>query len=338
MQATTTPKPLFEWIQTSDSLQVEEILMLIEPEIKERTAILNCFDAYNCYVCMNLEHDKRIDAICITIKLPKTDTLHIEDFALHPRIRGKGYAKGIWELWLYYYGIDDSTAISIEVYLYNIKAWEKIMNVKVLDIPTTPLYYNEVEIQWMGKNLKYSIQEIVQEWTDIQERNCKINRPEIEFRMNLQLVLAKVRPSYLDLFMGKHLVSSERYFQSLSDCLTRIKDPCYHYYFYCLKENEQELKTLPEWKRLGYLSDVPDIDIHKTYGIHYKTVGKGSTEIYSFVMKREDVDNDITVKIKITDKLREIYRVLKIPMIVELTPGPNFDSRYDNIITLLSLP
>jgi GNAT superfamily N-acetyltransferase len=163
----------FKWSQVYNSEDLSEILSLVEPNEIERKTIINCFDnstIYRGYVAHNFQ-TKNIDAIVIATYLTKTETLHIEDFALHPRIRGQGYARSLWSSWLeliveekWIHSLD--TAISIEVYKQNVEPWSKIMGVKTIETALLPL--TGVEIVWMAKNLKRLFKEVFDEWTDIQ--------------------------------------------------------------------------------------------------------------------------------------------------------------------------
>jgi GNAT superfamily N-acetyltransferase len=184
----------WNWKRTNDPKLFGELLILIEPNMVERTAIINCIletNIYNVYIAEN-SVSFRIDAICIATFLNKTQTLHIEDFALHPNIRGKGYAKILWNSWWDFVvntekWINIDQSMTIEVYTKNVFPWNKIMGVNPLfnsdslltnedtigknqsfNVELSPLFWTNEKIVWMGKNLINNPRDIESEWTQIQ--------------------------------------------------------------------------------------------------------------------------------------------------------------------------
>src|SRR5947209_1425272 len=103
------------WFRCTDSKQLEEILSIVEPNNKENQAILKCINETEIYRSYIYKDNGTIDAICIATLLSKTQTLHIEDFALHPRIRGKGKSYPLWNSWLKFI-IDEEKWIPNEDY------------------------------------------------------------------------------------------------------------------------------------------------------------------------------------------------------------------------------
>ena len=111
-------------------------------------------------------------AIAIAILLPRTQTLHVEDFALHPRIRKLGYARQLWDDWrtLIHSTWTTTNSLTIEVYLHNVEPWRKIMDVSELVsqplrlLPLVP----DVPMMLMGHNLTAPVSDIFEEWQEIQ--------------------------------------------------------------------------------------------------------------------------------------------------------------------------
>jgi hypothetical protein len=97
--------------------------------------------------------------------------LHIEDFALHPRIHGNGYATPLWDAWMTLMHPKCQGSISIEVYYNNIEVWRKIMGVeiepnvkaKIIDRP-------DAQVVFMTRNLKAPPNIVYKEWLHIQMR------------------------------------------------------------------------------------------------------------------------------------------------------------------------
>jgi hypothetical protein len=88
------------WQKSCRPEDFEELLELVEPFERERKAIFQCIRTnvcYNAYVARN--KDNRVVALAIATLLPKTQTLHVEDFALHPCIRNRHYAQKLWDSW-----------------------------------------------------------------------------------------------------------------------------------------------------------------------------------------------------------------------------------------------
>jgi hypothetical protein len=172
---------MWTWKRTREFKDFESIFNLVEVEQSESLAIKRCIqetDIYRCYVATHDDTKATIGAFIIATWLPMTKTLHIEDFALSTQIQKQGHAKVLWEAW-WDFVIDQEKWIparncpmTIEVYLYNVKAWEKILNVSSLF--QAPLYYNLKKIQWMGRHLEtVAIIDVYHEWLSIQssERN-----------------------------------------------------------------------------------------------------------------------------------------------------------------------
>jgi hypothetical protein len=166
------------WERTKDRNLLHEILSIVEIKPTELNAILRCVeetDVYNAYIAYNSE-SKKIEAIAIATWLPKFNTLHIEDFALHPRIRKAGHSVTLWNSWVHFISesekwiCDANVSMTIEVYIHNVVAWRKIMGVEPLLLYKTKLWWETEEILWMGKNLKYPATAIILEWIDIQQK------------------------------------------------------------------------------------------------------------------------------------------------------------------------
>ena len=164
----------YTWSSCNDLSSLEELLLLIEPDTIERTAIQRCLketNIYNAYIAKSPTGE--IDALCISTFLQKTQTLHVEDFALHPRIRGKHLAQSLWDAWWHHLEkekvIREEQPMTIEVYPKNVIPWTKIMKVHVLF--ESALLWTRESIVWMGKNLPEGMEaSIVQEWRNLQEK------------------------------------------------------------------------------------------------------------------------------------------------------------------------
>jgi hypothetical protein len=162
---------MFSWEFTTDVTLLKEILNLVEPHKREREAIIKCIEkniVYKCYVAKDCQQN--VVAIIIATFLEQSKTLLIEDFALHPKIRNKGFAMKIWDDWrnLVKKEWTDVDALCIEVYLYNVEAWKNIMKVKELfpqpyrlDLAPNSL------VMFMGKDLTETAENILIEWRKI---------------------------------------------------------------------------------------------------------------------------------------------------------------------------
>jgi hypothetical protein len=168
---------MYTWSRTRELKDFESLLDIVEPEEVESKAIKRCIQETAVYRCYVARHSKEntVDAFCIALWLPESKVLHIEDFTLNPRIRQQGHAKELWNGWWNYainkekWIASKDVPMTIEVYLYNVRAWNTIMNVDRLF--QAPLYYNMKTIQWMGRNLEgYSLNKIYQEWLYIQQK------------------------------------------------------------------------------------------------------------------------------------------------------------------------
>jgi len=154
------------WEHNQDYRLYTDILEIVEPHEKERNAIIECLKQGICYRSY-LARDETgfVVAICIATILPKTQTLHIEDFALHPKIRGLGLAKYLWDEWrkLVRETWTEIEAISIEVYLQNVAPWRKIMN--IYELFPEPLHLlpfaPDILMMFMGKNIASNAEEIL---------------------------------------------------------------------------------------------------------------------------------------------------------------------------------
>lgn len=175
-----------EWSICSDPMELVEILSLVEPYPREFQAIMACLkltpSVYKAFVAKRVVEpkcDSRALAIVIATYLPHTQTVHIEDYALHPIIRGLGLAQSLWHTWRRFVELHEGwawdQAITIEVYNQNVKVWGKIMGVEAIDLTSTetparlPLA-PEVPIVFMGRDLVASPAVIYAEWIAVQKR------------------------------------------------------------------------------------------------------------------------------------------------------------------------
>ena len=91
---------MFVWQHCHDPTKFDEILQMVEPYEEERKMIINCIKhniVYQSYIAV--DSSNFVVAIVIATILPKTQTLHIEDFALHPNIQKTGHARKLWHDW-----------------------------------------------------------------------------------------------------------------------------------------------------------------------------------------------------------------------------------------------
>ena len=162
---------MFIWEQTTDVNNLSEILTLVEPHEMERNSILTRIKhnvVYKCFVAKNQDHSNV--AIIIATFLPLSQTVHVEDFALHPNIRGQGHARQMWKDWrtLVRNTWTNVEALTIEVYLQNVAVWRKIMDVAALLPQTYELDLAPgVFVCFMGKNITCSPHVILTEWKHI---------------------------------------------------------------------------------------------------------------------------------------------------------------------------
>ncbi|CAH6419964.1 Hypothetical protein HVR_LOCUS1020 [uncultured virus] len=155
------------WRRTFNYQEIDEIFCLCEPAINvwDREGITTYDpDLYRTYV---YEEKNKILAIGIGSWLPKTRVFHIETFALHPDIRGQGRARSLYQSWRRFVRKDWAETISgddttmIEVYVYNVEAWRKIMGVVELDHNLKDTLRTPAVL--MGKNVR-NVNESYQEY------------------------------------------------------------------------------------------------------------------------------------------------------------------------------
>lgn len=164
------------WSRCTDVSELVELLVLVEPNLVERNAILSCLkdtEIYRAYI-YKTNVDGPVDAINISTKLCDGKVLHVEDFALHPRIRGKGLARGVWNSWKDYVANVEKwiettdPPMTIEVYPHNVEPWSKIMGVKV--VSSEPLPWTSEQIWWMSRNMSDELMKVVMKvWLEIQK-------------------------------------------------------------------------------------------------------------------------------------------------------------------------
>jgi len=168
---------LFVWEQNFDHNLFKEILEEVEPHHKEREAILLCIEHKLCYRSyVAKDENGKVLAIAIAILLRTTETLHVEDFALHPSIREKGFARKLWDDWRSFVRSEGITmeAMTIEVYLQNIEPWRKIMGVTMLVTELLPSPMKSlslapnVDVMLMGRNLTAPVADVIAEWQRMQ--------------------------------------------------------------------------------------------------------------------------------------------------------------------------
>ncbi len=190
-----------EWTVTHDRHDYWELLCIAEPNELERDAIDRCIqetDVYKTYVARNKkernkkernkkernkkernkkERNKKgaqIIGLIITVFLPHTQTLHIEDYVIHPDARGKGVGRALWNDFTSTHGVNKLT---IEVYPKNIEVWHKIMGVNVLFDRVLPVTGETVT--WMGHNVNVDFALCIErEWLaiQVQERDRVSNK------------------------------------------------------------------------------------------------------------------------------------------------------------------
>jgi GNAT superfamily N-acetyltransferase len=170
---------MFVWQHCRDPIKFEEILQMVEPYEEERKMILNCIQhdiVYQSYIAVDASDF--VVAIVIATILPKTQTLHIEDFALHPNIQKQGHARQLWKDWRDFINKTWTKieSLTIEVYLQNVEPWRKIMDVHELlpePLCLLPLAHH-VPVMFMGKNITNSVTDILNEWKQVQTDVLKL--------------------------------------------------------------------------------------------------------------------------------------------------------------------
>jgi len=175
-QVVTAPSSAWELVDNY-SEDIDEILRLVEPYPAEHAAIVDCIrlplSVYKVYVARSHQLGAPLALVLATF-LPRTKTLHIEDYALHPIIRGLNLAAPLWRQWREFVATTEGwgprQAITIEVYLQNVKVWNRVMGVADLKykihLPLAP----HVPVQFMGRDLTASPREISDEWLEVQQR------------------------------------------------------------------------------------------------------------------------------------------------------------------------
>ncbi len=168
----------FVWEETNDVKSLVDILNYVEPHEMERNAILKCVEnniVYKCFVAKNKEH--KIVALIIATFLPQSQTLHIEDYAIHPLFRGQGHARKLWNDWRDLVRCQWTTveALTIEVYLHNVEVWRNIMGISELfphnyELDLAP----GVLVSFMGTNLTCSPEHVIKEWKKICNETNKL--------------------------------------------------------------------------------------------------------------------------------------------------------------------
>ncbi len=163
----------FAWKRCFDATKFQEILNMVEPYEEERNMIVYCIQHNICYHSyIAVDALDFVVAIAIATFLPKTQTLHVVDFALHPKIRKQKHAKQLWLNWrkLVKSEWTETESLTIEVYLQNVEAWKKILGVnEILPNPQylLPLAPN-VPMMFMGRNLTCPANEVLAEWQQLQ--------------------------------------------------------------------------------------------------------------------------------------------------------------------------
>jgi len=180
---------MFIWEQNYNHTLFREILEIVEPHHREREAIMKCLER-GLYYRSYLARDKNnsVVAIAIATLLPKTQTLHVEDFALHPIIRKQGHAQKLWDDWraLVRSEWTTVTSMTIEVYLQNVEPWKKIMGVEELiphPIKLLPLAPN-VPMMLMGRDLTSPVNFIFKEWQEMQRDAADILKLNLNLNLN----------------------------------------------------------------------------------------------------------------------------------------------------------
>jgi hypothetical protein len=172
----------YKWERCNNYNELKEILEIVEPNIYDKEGIIKRYPAhYRAYVARGAPNSiPQIGAIAIAAFLPKSRTLHIEDFAIHPYLRGLGYARLAYSSWRAFVWLEwyeaapaylNGGGIMIEVYLHNVEAWRKIMGVTEVDVGSrqSRLLKKSTPIIVMGSNLSCPVAAYA-EWQSFQER------------------------------------------------------------------------------------------------------------------------------------------------------------------------
>lgn len=150
------------WERCYDFNDLKEILLLVEPNIYDAKGLVDRFPKLSrAYVARNALGTK-VNAIAVATLLPISKTLHVEDFAIHPRVQKTGVARDAWLSWRKFLAEEwketqkTGTSMTIEVYLHNVEAWRKIMGVTEIYVGgMKPLFISEkTPIKLMGRDLK----------------------------------------------------------------------------------------------------------------------------------------------------------------------------------------
>lgn len=161
----------FKW---SRCLHYNEMKELFEKVIPDE----DCWDKENMltkhpewvrgYVA-TFGNETKVVAISVVGWLPETKTLHIDCFAIDESVRGKGLSYCAWSTfldfvqkeWIVLTSDNEWNGVSvdnllIEVYLKNVKAWNKIMKVEPTGIDRY-VKKNKVknDVLIMGKNMDF---------------------------------------------------------------------------------------------------------------------------------------------------------------------------------------
>lgn len=173
----------YKWSRALLYSDLKEILELVDPNVWDSAGLATKYPTrYRAYVAK--KDDGRVDAIGIAAYLPDTKTMHVEDFALHPRIRGQGLARRLYNGWREYMleewpetkACGGST--TIEVYLQNVEAWRKIMQVKEVEVKAEALILRH-PIRVMACNLTHPSEEVYAEWQAFQRQWGLSNAKEL---------------------------------------------------------------------------------------------------------------------------------------------------------------
>jgi acetoin utilization deacetylase AcuC-like enzyme/GNAT superfamily N-acetyltransferase len=153
-----------------------EILRHFEPNTPLVSGLVTCDPRrYRCYIACNKVSGKA-EAVGIACYLPKSNVLHIEDFALDPSIHGRGLAKDLYQSWREFIcsewpeaRLAGITTTMIEVYEYNVEKWNKIMQVdKVMVSQPAKFIRKDTPIVLMVRDLPCPAEMAYAEWQDYQ--------------------------------------------------------------------------------------------------------------------------------------------------------------------------
>jgi acetoin utilization deacetylase AcuC-like enzyme len=155
-----------------------EIMKGIEPNTPKVPGLIT-YDPknYRCYVARDISGQLGCLAIGIACYLPKCNVLHVEDFALNPKIYGKGMSRGLYSSWREFVCSEwpeaNKAGISntmIEVYLHNVEPWKKIMGVEKVKVPQPAIFIREdTPIVLMARDLPCSPEVAYAEWQEYQQ-------------------------------------------------------------------------------------------------------------------------------------------------------------------------